>query len=70
MRAVDYNKPTLQPAPYIGTPFVVIPEWPHLGTEVAQILAAYISDKVSLDEALNQCQKIANDVAVESGYKK
>jgi sorbitol/mannitol transport system substrate-binding protein len=70
MRAVDYNKPTLQPAPYIGTPFVVIPEWPHLGTEVAQILAAYISDKVSLDEALNQCQKIANEVAVEGGYKK
>lgn len=70
MRAVDYNHPTLEPVPYIGTPFVVIPEWPHLGTEVAQILAAYISDNISLDEALQQCQKIANDVAEESGYKK
>jgi sorbitol/mannitol transport system substrate-binding protein len=69
MRAVDYNRPCLDPTPYIGTPFVVIPEWPHLGTEVAQILAAYISDKISIDEALKQCQKIANEVAVEGGYK-
>jgi sorbitol/mannitol transport system substrate-binding protein len=70
MKAVDYNRPALEPTPYIGTPFVVFPEWPHLGTEVAQILAAYISDKVSLDEALDQCQKIADKVAVEGGYQK
>jgi sorbitol/mannitol transport system substrate-binding protein len=69
MRAVDYNRPCLDRTPYIGTPFVVIPEWPHLGTEVAQILAAYISDKISTDEALKQCQKIANEVAVEGDYK-
>ncbi len=70
MKAVDYNRPASEKTPYIGTPFVVFPEWPHLGTEVAQILAAYISDKISLDEALGQCQKIANEVAVEGGYQK
>jgi sorbitol/mannitol transport system substrate-binding protein len=70
MKAVDYNNPTLEPAPYIGTPFVVIPEWPHLGTEVGQILAAYISDKISLDEAIKQCDDIANNVAIEGGYRK
>jgi sorbitol/mannitol transport system substrate-binding protein len=70
MKAVDYNRPALQETPYIGTPFVVFPEWPHLGTEVAQIVAAYISDKITLDQALEQCQKIANEVAVEGGYQK
>ena len=70
IESVDYNHPTLKPVPYIGTPFVVIPEWPHLGTEVAQTLAAYISDKISLDEAIKKCNDIANKVAVEGGYKK
>ena len=69
MKAVDYNNPTLEPVPYIGTPFVVFPEWPQLGTEVAQILSAYISDDVSIDEALQQCQDITNQVAVDGGYK-
>lgn len=69
LKAVDYNHPSMKATPYIGTPFVVIPEWPKLGSEVAQILAAYISDTVTLDEALDQCQKIANEVAVDGGYR-
>ena len=69
MLAVDYNHPTLQEVPYIGTPFVVIPEWPDLGTKIAQVLAAYISDQITTDEALTQCQDIANDVATDAGYK-
>lgn len=69
LKAVNYNHPAKDETPYIGTPFVVIPEWPHLGSEVAQIMAAFISDKVTLDEALTQCQTIANEVAIEGGYK-
>jgi len=69
MRAVDYNHPSILPTPYIGTPFVVFPEWPHLGSEVAQQLAATIAGKKTIDEALKACQKIANEVAEEGGYK-
>ncbi len=69
IKAVDYNNPTLEEVPYIGTPFVVIPEWSNLGTEVAQILGAYISDDVTTDEALQQCQDIANKIAKEGGYQ-
>ncbi len=69
IKAVDYNHPALEETPYIGTPFVVFPEWSELGTEVAQIVGAYISDDITTDEALQQCQDIANQVAKEGGYQ-
>jgi sorbitol/mannitol transport system substrate-binding protein len=70
IKAVDYDNPALEEVPYIGTPFVVIPEWPGLGTEIAQVLGSLITDNITIDEALQKCQDIANEVAKEGGYQK
>ena len=53
----------MQPRPTIGIQFVDIPEFPDLGTKVSQDISAVIADKKSVDDALNNGQKLAEQVS-------
>lgn len=70
MMNADFKKPTKNPVPYQGIQFVSIPEFQQLGTEVSQNIARAISGDITVEEAMNKSQEIAQKVAVEGGYKK
>ncbi|RCW41100.1 ABC transporter substrate-binding protein [Paenibacillus prosopidis] len=70
MTQADYMKPTKNPVPYQGIQYVAIPEFQQLGTSVSQEIAAAIAGKKSVDEALENAQKLAEEIAVSGGYKK
>ena len=50
-------------APYEGLQFVSIPEFQDLGTRVGQQMSAAIAGSTSVDEALQQSQEYAQQVA-------
>ena len=59
----DPSNPGVQPRPAIGIQFVDIPEFPDLGTQVSQDVSSAIAGKMSVDDALNKGQGLADDVA-------
>jgi sorbitol/mannitol transport system substrate-binding protein len=59
----DPTNPGVQPRPAIGVQFVGIPEFQDLGTKVGQQVAAAISGSTSVEKALANGQKLAEDVA-------
>jgi sorbitol/mannitol transport system substrate-binding protein len=63
----DPVNPGVQRRPTIGITFVDIPELPDLGTKVSQDISAVIAGKTSVDDALNNGQKLAE--AVGEKYK-
>ena len=70
MLNADYTKPTKNPVPYQGLQYVAIPEFQQLGTVVSQEIAAAISGKQTVEEALNKAQTVADQIAISGGYKK
>lgn len=63
IKAADPTNPGVQPRPAIGIQFVDIPEFPDLGTQVSQDVSAAIAGKMTVDEALDKGQQLAEDVA-------
>jgi len=63
----DPTNPGLQPRPALGVQYVGIPEFADLGTKVSQELSAALAGSKSVDDALNDGQKLAEE-AVKS-YK-
>ncbi|HEY8448811.1 MAG TPA: sugar ABC transporter substrate-binding protein [Thermomicrobiales bacterium] len=63
------NEPTEDPVPYTGGQFVRIPEFQQLGNDVTQTFAAAIVGDISIDEAIQQANDLANQVAIEGGYQ-
>ncbi|QLH20089.1 sugar ABC transporter substrate-binding protein [Streptomyces sp. Rer75] len=59
----DPSDPGVQPRPTVGIQFVAVPEFQDLGTKVTQEISAAIARKTSVDKALNDGQKLAEDVA-------
>jgi sorbitol/mannitol transport system substrate-binding protein len=55
--------PGTQPRPTVGVQYVDIPEFQDLGTKVTQEISAAIAGKTSVDTALDDGQKLAEDVA-------
>ena len=55
--------PGVQPRPAPGIQFVGIPEFPDLGTQVSQDISSAIAGQMSVDDALEQGQRLAEDVA-------
>ena len=53
----------MQPRPAPGIQFVDIPEFPGLGTQVSQDISSAIAGQMSVDEALERGQRLAEDVA-------
>ena len=53
----------MQPRPAIGIQFVGIPDFPDVGTQVSQLVSSAIAGKITVDEALEQGQALAEDTA-------
>ncbi|MBD2765191.1 sugar ABC transporter substrate-binding protein [Kocuria sp. cx-455] len=51
------------PVPYDGLQFVAIPEFQDLGTRVGQQISAAVAGQITVDEALEQSQAYAEQVA-------
>ena len=68
IQEADPTNPGVQPRPASGVQFVAIPEFADLGTKVAQEVAAAIAGSTTVDKALADGQKLAEDVAKK--YKK
>ena len=54
--------------PYVGVQFAAIPEFPEVGSAVAQEIAAALSCAKSVDEALAAAQSAADNIMSEAGY--
>ena len=54
--------------PYVGVQFAAIPEFPEVGSAVAQEIAAALSGAKSVDEALAAAQSAADNIMSEAGY--
>jgi len=61
----DPTNPGVQPRPTVGVQFVAIPEFQDLGTKVSQQISAAMAGKTSVDEALADGQKLAEEVAAQ-----
>ncbi|GHJ58396.1 sugar ABC transporter substrate-binding protein [Nocardioides sp. OK12] len=61
----DPTDPGVQPRPTVGVQFVGIPEFADLGTKVSQEISAAIAGRGTVEEALAQGQKLAEEVAAE-----
>ena len=63
IKNADPNDPGVQPRPAPGIQFVDIPEFPDLGTQVSQEVSSAIAGQVSVSDALDRGQQLAEDVA-------
>ncbi|MFH0180678.1 ABC transporter substrate-binding protein [Streptomyces cacaoi] len=63
IEAADPANPGVQPRPTVGIQYVAIPEFQDLGTKVTQEISAAIAGKTTVDKALDDGQKLAEDVA-------
>ena len=69
LESTDFTKPTLDPVPYVGLQYVAMPEFADWGTKMTEYLAAYVTDKMPLDEAIQKTNDLCNQVAKDGGYK-
>jgi sorbitol/mannitol transport system substrate-binding protein len=63
IETADPRNPGVQPRPALGIQFVGIPEFPDLGTQVSQEVSSAIAGLVTVQEALDRGQELADDVA-------
>jgi sorbitol/mannitol transport system substrate-binding protein len=54
--------------PYVGVQFAAIPEFPEIGSAVAEEMAAALSGAKTVDEALAASQAAADAIMKEAGY--
>ncbi|GIT89626.1 sugar ABC transporter substrate-binding protein [Jannaschia pagri] len=54
--------------PYVGVQFAAIPEFPQVGSAVAQEMAAALSGAKTVEEALADAQSAADAIMSEAGY--
>ncbi|GAA0503311.1 sugar ABC transporter substrate-binding protein [Paractinoplanes deccanensis] len=63
IESADPRNPGVQPRPAIGIQFIDIPEFTDLGTQVSQYVSSAIAGQMSVDEALERGQRLAEDVS-------
>lgn len=68
--SANQRRATLQPVPYVGIQYVDIPEFQGMGTSVSNLISAAVAGRMSVNSALSQAQKLAQNTAVKGGYKK
>ncbi|MEV4704207.1 sugar ABC transporter substrate-binding protein [Actinoplanes sp. NPDC049316] len=61
--SADPRNPGVQPRPALGIQFVDIPEFTDLGTQASQYVSSAIAGQMSVTEALDRGQRLAEDVA-------
>lgn len=68
--AADPTNPAIRQVPYTGIQFVGIPEFQAIGTQVGQNMAAALSAKMTVDQALKASQVEAERAIKQGGYVK
>ncbi|GAA2570166.1 sugar ABC transporter substrate-binding protein [Streptomyces roseoviolaceus] len=68
IEGADPSDPGVQPRPTVGIQYVAVPEFQDLGTKVTQEISAAIAGKTTVDKALDDGQKQAEEVA--ANYRK
>ena len=69
MMEVDAENPGVEKTPYVGIQWIGIPEFQDLGTSVSQEIAAAIAGNQSVEDALAEGQRLAEQVADQGGYR-
>ncbi|WP_377645449.1 ABC transporter substrate-binding protein [Oryzobacter terrae] len=59
MSAVNPKQPGVNPQGWVGIQYVSIPEFQDVGNQCAQLIADYIANRTSVDDALSKCQDLA-----------
>lgn len=59
MTSVNPKQPGVNPQPWVGVQYVAIPEFQDVGNQCAQLIADYIADRSTVEDALSACQDIA-----------
>lgn len=59
MSSVNPKQPGVNPQSWVGIQYVSIPEFQDVGNQCAQLVADYIANRSSVDDALAKCQDIA-----------
>ncbi|MBX5272681.1 sugar ABC transporter substrate-binding protein [Rhizobium sp. NLR17b] len=70
IESADLHKPTKDPVPYYGIGFVGIPEFQALGTTAGQYFTAALTGQMSVDQALDNVQKLTERAMKDAGYIK
>ncbi|WP_199183397.1 hypothetical protein [Cryobacterium sp. Y82] len=60
MNSVNPKQPGLNPQPWVGIQYVMIPEFQDVGNQVAQLVADAIAGRTTMEEALDKGQVIAH----------
>jgi sorbitol/mannitol transport system substrate-binding protein len=69
MLEVDAENPGVEETPYIGIQWIGIPEFQDLGTDVSQEIADAIAGNQSVEDAMEEGQRLAEQVAEQGGYR-
>ena len=59
MTSVNPKQPGVNPQPWVGIQYVSIPEFQDVGNQCAQLVADYLANRGTVDDALGKCQDIA-----------
>ncbi len=59
MSSVNPKQPGVNPQPWVGIQYVSIPEFQDVGNQCAQLVADYLANRTSIDDALGKCQSVA-----------
>ncbi len=59
MSAVNPKQPGVNPQPWVGIQYVAIPEFQDVGNQVAQLVADALAGRITVEEALDKGQVIA-----------
>jgi sorbitol/mannitol transport system substrate-binding protein len=70
INTADPIHPAVDPVPYIGVQFVAIPEFQGIGTAVGQQFSAALAGKITVDQALQNAQKLTEREMKKAGYIK
>lgn len=64
LEELDFNKPTVDPVPYVGLQYMATPGFPAAATSMTELLAEYMVDAITLDEAISKTQKVFTQAAM------
>lgn len=68
IQSADITKPAVNPVPYKGIQYVDIPEFQAIGTQVGQTIAGALTGGTSVDQALQQSQRVTERFMKHTGY--
>ncbi|HYX17427.1 MAG TPA: sugar ABC transporter substrate-binding protein [Nostoc sp.] len=68
IQSADISRPAAQPTPYKGIQYVDIPEFQAIGSSVGQTMAAALTNRLSVDQALERSQSSTERFMKHTGY--